>query len=99
MESSIACGVMLLRPAKKISETLKTTYGHEKNIFIVFEIYEHLFTLCQGDSSVQDHYTILRGLLDELDVYPSLVADISKIRQYRDELAVVVYLSNLKLSC
>ena len=53
------------------------------------------FTLCLEDSSVQDHYTILGGLLNKLYVYQPLVADISKMRQYRNELTVATYLSNL----
>ena len=70
---------------------MKTTYRHEKNISRVFEIYEHLFNLRQGDSLVEDHYTTFRELLDELDVCQPLVADVNKMRQYRDELAMAVY--------
>ena len=69
MESSVAREVMLLRFAKKIWDTLRLTYGHEKNISRVYEIYEQLFTLRQGDRSVQEYFTAFRALLDELDVY------------------------------
>ena len=44
---------------------------------------------------MQDHYTALRVLLDELDVYQPLTADICKMRQYKDELTVAAYLSSL----
>ena len=74
MEPSVAREVMMLRPAKKIWDTLRLTYGHEKNISRVFEIYEHLFTLRQGDRSVQEHFTALHGLLDELDIYQPLTS-------------------------
>ena len=47
MEPSVARGVMMLRPAKKIWDTLKITYGHEKNISKVFEVYEQIFSLRQ----------------------------------------------------
>ena len=40
MESNVVRGVMMLRPVKKIWYTLNTTYGHEKNISRVFEVYE-----------------------------------------------------------
>ena len=69
MEPSIARGVMILRPAKKIWDTLKQTYRYEKNISRVFEIYKQIFTLRMEDRSVQDHFTTLRALLDEPDVY------------------------------
>ena len=32
MEEDISQGVMMLRPTKKIWDTLQSTYGHEKNI-------------------------------------------------------------------
>ena len=40
MEPTVARGVMILRPAKKIWDTLKQMYGYEKNISRVFEVYE-----------------------------------------------------------
>ena len=45
MEKQIACGIMMLNPAKKIWNTLKNTYGYEKNISRIAEIYEQIFTL------------------------------------------------------
>ena len=57
MESSVAHGVMLLRPTKKIWDTLKMMYGYEQNISRVFEVYEQIFTLKMGDSSVQQHFS------------------------------------------
>ena len=67
MEFSVACGFMMLWPAKRIWDTLKITYGHEKNISRVFEVYEQIFTLRKGNHSVQDHFSTLRGLSDELN--------------------------------
>ena len=64
MESTIATDVMFLTLVKKIWEMLKETYAHEKNISWVFEIYEWLFSLQQGDQSVQDLYTFLRAFMD-----------------------------------
>ena len=68
MESSIARGVMILRPAKTIWDTLNTTYGHEKNSSRVFKIYEQIFILRQGDRLVQEHFTVLQRLIDELKI-------------------------------
>ena len=56
MEPSVARDMMILRPAKKNWDTLKQLYGYEKNISLVFEIYEQIFTLRMGDSSIQDHF-------------------------------------------
>ena len=95
MEQQIARDVMLLRPAKKIWDTCRLTYGYEKNISRVFEIYEQLFTIRQGEHSIQKHFTRLRALLDELEMYQPLTGDISQMKKYREELAVSIYLFNL----
>ena len=60
-------------------------------------MYEQLLTLRQDDHSIQEHFTILRALLDELDVYQHLTTDISRMKKYREELAVEVCLSSLNL--
>ena len=92
MEQQIAHGVMLLRPAKKIWDTCRLTYDHEKNISCIFEVYEQLFTIRQGERSVQEHFTRLRALLDELEMYQPLTDDISQMKKYQEELAVSIYL-------
>ena len=52
MEENITV-VMFLIPAKKIWDTLEETYGHEKNIPRVYEIYEKFFSLQQKNCSVK----------------------------------------------
>ena len=74
MEPMVARGVMILKPAKKIWNTLKQMYGYEKNISKVFEVYEQIFTLKMRDSSVQDHFGSLQALLDEFDLYQPLTS-------------------------
>ena len=85
----------MLRPTKKIRDTLRLTYGHEKNISRVFEVYEQLFTLRQDDRSVQEHFTLLRSLLNDLEIYQPWTAEITQMKQYREELAVAMYLFSL----
>ena len=58
MESNIASNVMFLTLAKKIRDTLRETYGHEKNISRVFEKYEFLFsTVGRSDSLGVLHFS------------------------------------------
>ena len=73
MEPTVARGVTILRLAKKIWDVLKLMYGYEKNISWGIKIYEQIFTLEMRDSSMQDHFASLRALLDELDLYQSLI--------------------------
>ena len=44
-------------------------YGNGKNPSRVFEIYERLFELKQGDKSVAKFYRKLKGLIDELEMH------------------------------
>ena len=49
-------------------------YGNEKNLLYVFEIYERIFELKQGDRSVHEFYGEVKSLIDELDMHqPSAV--------------------------
>ena len=52
LEEKISCSIMFLTTAKKMWNTLKEMYENEKNLSRVFEIYERLFELKQGDRSV-----------------------------------------------
>ena len=56
-----------------------------------------MFTLRQGDHLVQDLYASLRALLDELEVYQLFVVDISKMKEYHEELAVAIFQTVLVL--
>lgn len=75
VEKNVSFGVIFLKTANKIWNTLKEVYGNEKNIFRVFELYEHLFTPKQGDISVSKYHFELRETLGELDIYQPLVID------------------------
>lgn len=48
---------------------MKVTSGNKKNTSRVFEIYEHLFMLKQGDRLVSKFYGKLKGLIDELKMH------------------------------
>ena len=60
---------MSLTTTKKMWDTLKMVYGDEKNPSRVFEIYEYLFELKQGDKFVPKFYRELNGLIDELEMH------------------------------
>ena len=64
-------------------DTLKVIYGNKKNLSRVFEIYEHLFELKQGDRFVPEFHGELKGLIDELEMYQPSVTDVATLRGYR----------------
>ena len=61
----------------------------------MFEIYERLFKLKQGDRSILEFYGELKGLIDELEMHQHGVTDAVTLRGYRQDLAVSKFLSGL----
>ena len=61
----------------------------------MFEIYEGLFDLKQGDRSVPEFYGELKGLIDELEMHQPTITDAMTLRGYRQDLAVSKFLSGL----
>ena len=56
LEEKINGTIMFLTTAKEMWDTLNVMYDNEKNPSRVFEIYERLFELKQGDISVPEFY-------------------------------------------
>jgi len=81
---------MFLPTAKDMWDTLKVMYKNEKNLSRVFEIYERLFELKQGDRSAPEFYGELKGLIDELEMHQPSITDAATLRGYRQDLAVSV---------
>jgi len=77
-------------------DTLKVMYGNKNNFLRVFEIYERLFELKQGDRSMHEFYEELKCLIDELEVHLLCVTDAATLRGCRQDLAVSKFLSGLR---
>jgi len=63
LEKKISGSVVFLTTAKTMWDTLKVMYGNEKNPWKMFDIYERLFELNQGDRSVPELYDNSKVLL------------------------------------
>ena len=70
-------------------------YVNEKNSSRVFEIYEHLFELKQGDKSVAEFYGEPKSLVDDLEMHQPAITDATTLRGYRQDLAMSKFLSGL----
>ena len=81
--------------AKEMWNTLKVMYGNEKNPSRVFEIYERLFELKQGDKSAPEFYGELKDLIAELEMHQPAVTDATTLRGYHQDLAVLKFLFGL----
>jgi len=75
LEEKISDSVMFLSTAKETWDTLKVIYVNENNPSRVFEIYERMFELKQGDRSVLEFYRELKSLIDELKMQQTVVID------------------------
>jgi len=95
LEEKISGSVMFFTTAKEMWDTLKVMYGNEKNSSKVFEIYECLFELKQGDRSVPELYKELKCLIDDLNMHQHAVTDAATLRGYHQDLAVSKFLSGL----
>jgi len=69
LEEKICGNVMFLTTTKDMWDTLQVMYDNEKNPSRVFEIYEHLIKLKQGDRFVLEFYGELKDLIDELEMH------------------------------
>ena len=70
-------------------------YANEKNPSRVFEIYERLFDLKEGDRYVPQFHRELKRLIDELEMHQSVVTDAATLRGYHQNLAVLKFLFGL----
>jgi len=70
-------------------------YENEMNPSRAFEIYEYSFELKQGDRSVYEFYSEVKGLIDELEKHQSYVTDAATLRGYHQDLAVSKFISAL----
>ena len=73
-------------------------YENGKNLSRIFEIYEHLFELKQRDRSVPESYGELKSLIDELKMHHHAFTDAATLREYRQDLTMSKFLSDLNPS-
>jgi len=76
-------------------DTLKVMYGNEKKSSRIFEIYECLFELKQGDRSVSEFYEELKSLIDELEMHQPSITNVATLKGYHQNLVVSKFLSGL----
>jgi len=88
---------MFLTTVKDMCDTLKVMYDNEKSLSRVFEIYERLFEVKQGNRSVPEFFGKHKGI-DELEMHQPAVTDAAILRRYRQDLAVSKFLSGLSFS-
>jgi len=77
LKVKISGNVMFLITAKEMWDTLKVMYGNKKSLSRVFEIYERLFKLKQGDNMNLSFTENSRVLINDLEMHQFAVTDAS----------------------
>uniref|UniRef100_A0A5B6ZBA8 Retrotransposon gag domain-containing protein n=1 Tax=Davidia involucrata TaxID=16924 RepID=A0A5B6ZBA8_DAVIN len=95
MEPYVVCNVQLLKTAKQIWGSLEEMYSQEHNVSRIYELFERLFNIQQGNRSLTEHYGTLKGLWEELMLYQPLSTNLEVQRQQREEFQVALFLSSL----
>ena len=67
MKSTMSANFMFLNTVKEIWKAIHDIYSMKKNASRVCEVYEDLFSLRQGDKSLEDYYNHFKGMIYELN--------------------------------
>ncbi|XP_018716081.2 uncharacterized protein LOC108954493 [Eucalyptus grandis] len=95
MEPSIATNVMFHTTAKGVWGDLMESYSQDKNMSRVYELYEKIFNFKQGDKSLGEYYSALKGMWEELNLYQPITTDLERLKTQRVEFQVAKFLSRL----
>ncbi|KAG6431871.1 hypothetical protein SASPL_103441 [Salvia splendens] len=95
LEPAISQNIMCLDSAKAMWDALREMFFNDKNVSRVFELYEKLFSHTQDTQSVNDYFSTLKGLADEILVYHPLSCDATTRAKQWEEFMVAKFLSGL----
>ncbi|XP_042056533.1 uncharacterized protein LOC121801150 [Salvia splendens] len=93
LEPAISQNIMYLDSAKAMWDALREMFFNDKNVSRVFELYEKLFSHTQDTQSVNDYFSTLKGLADEILVYHLLSCDATTRAKQWEEFMVAKFLS------
>ncbi|KAG6386092.1 hypothetical protein SASPL_154979 [Salvia splendens] len=95
LEPAISQNIMCLDSAKAMWDAIREMFFNDKNVSRVFELYEKLFSHTQDTQSVNDYFSTLKGLADEILVYHPLSCDATTRAKQWEEFMVAKFLSGL----
>ena len=73
-KTSVSANFIFLDIAKEIWEAVCDTYFIKKNAYRVSEVYENLFSLRQGNKSLEDYHSHFKSMNDDFNQYhPALM--------------------------
>ncbi|KAK8921731.1 hypothetical protein KSP39_PZI020888 [Platanthera zijinensis] len=104
ISDTILQSVLWIDNAFEVWSDLKDRFS-QGDIFPISDLQEDIFRLRQGDSTVSEYFTKLKGLWDELEMFnpvptctcsiPCSCGVVQKIRKYRDQDYLIRFLKGL----
>ena len=67
IRSTVSANFMFLDTAKEIWEVVRDNSYMKKNVSRVFEVYEDLFSIWQGNKNLEDYNSHFKNIIDELN--------------------------------
>ncbi|KAF9589938.1 hypothetical protein IFM89_029554 [Coptis chinensis] len=95
MEPKVLTNVQFLPTAKRVWSSLKEMYSQENDISRIYDLFESLFKTKQGDQPIDEYYSTMKGLWEELLLYQPFTNDLEKQRQQREQFQVALLLHGL----
>ncbi|XP_059647309.1 uncharacterized protein LOC132293728 [Cornus florida] len=95
IEPQISSTLLYLDTAKEIWDRLQQLYSGTGNITRVYELCKQYFNLEQGNYSIEEYYSKVVGVWEELNLYQPITVDVRSMQQQRGDFNVVRFLTGL----
>ncbi|GAB2286051.1 hypothetical protein Dimus_039743 [Dionaea muscipula] len=96
MESQISTLVSHCDSVKELWEYLVVLYSGKDNVNRLYDVSQSLFRPHQGDLSLRDYFASYKKLSEEFNVLMPISADVAKMREQREQLLIMAFLSGLR---
>ncbi|KAF9612501.1 hypothetical protein IFM89_000423 [Coptis chinensis] len=95
MEPKVLTNVQFLPTEKQVWSSLKEMYSQENNLSRIYDLFESLFKTKQGDQPIDEYYSTMKGLWEELLLYQPFTVNLEKQREQREHFQVALLLHGL----
>ncbi|KAF9600483.1 hypothetical protein IFM89_009932 [Coptis chinensis] len=72
----------------KVWSSLKEMYSQENNLSRIYDLFESLFKTKTGDQPIDEYYSTMKGLWEELLLYQPFTFNLEKQREQREHFRV-----------
>ncbi|KAL5724121.1 hypothetical protein ACHQM5_007422 [Ranunculus cassubicifolius] len=98
MEAHIATTVEFCETSKSIWNSLNESFSHQSNVSRVYELYEQIFSMKQGDKSLPEYYSTMKNLWEQLLQHCPFTADLKVQKKHWEEFTIATLLCGLNSS-